>query len=784
MEPGSEEPISGRPKRTAAPSAKLRDSDNAATPELRSHQQAQHAPSLADPTLYLASTPPSDSRSPSPALPIRKRKNASQRVTISIDDSADEQGTRSEVPSRLSKGSKRVRTNATTNDGTTSATRTENVLAASLLSIEVVPSSSLPQDETGMDGLLKDVDFFAPTYSDENGKKMRTCKKCSKASHPVSLVAEITTLRRHLESHHKAEYLQWAEGNGFTSMLPKDAKQRTQKQSGSKQGRLDGHLQPIPIKENVTPYSDELFCEAAIRVPISTLKHPSFKNMINVASRTTTGGVTIPNRKATRKAIIDMFITQMRSLRSRLLSNTASNTDAYFAVTGSWVEEKSSGVWDIHTALLGFTRLNSAHNGVRLGQALYKITAHLAITHKIGHVTCDNASNMDTMMSEFAKHIELTTGKLYDGQQRRVRESKAYNPKEPDADLIAMHGTRRDEVGVVRTICEIFQKIQLQAKVNHPPRERPLQLLLDMPVHWSSTYLMLERADHLKDDVDSFIHEIAAAERDQERRQKLMNLQLTDDEYSLEALHKAWHSRSLKVDYVDFRVGLEAGVNKIAEYYEKSADSDVYIMAMHMQSLLDPVQKAGHIRCHWGKELCDEAIKHAEGLYKARYLELKGDVVERPKQTTKTSSAYGKIGQLLCTLSDDDDDDDADASHATPSTHGDLDPHQPWLEDFHGYLRSKDQLQANMTIIQWWGLNTVSERAFSSTGITIAKHRNHLKPDIVEALQCLKCMIRRDLLFREDPLVLLEVGISEESELISGLDEVDEGDEIAITMLD
>ena len=137
-----------------------------------------------------------------------------------------------------------------------------------------------------------------------------------------------------------------------------------------------------------------------------------------------------------------------------------------------------------------------------------------------------------------------------------------------------------------------------------------------------------------------------------------------------------------------------------------------------------------------------------------------------------------------------------------------------------------------MTIIQWWGLNAVryliwaslalnylsimatsvsSERAFSFAGITIAKHRNCLKPDIVEALQCLKCMIRRDLLFREDPSVLLEVGISkvsmpasesaekatmtsdemgwdtsmvEESELISGLDEVDEGDEIAITMLD
>ena len=42
-----------------------------------------------------------------------------------------------------------------------------------------------------------------------------------------------------------------------------------------------------------------------------------------------------------------------------------------------------------------------------------------------------------------------------------------------------------------------------------------------------------------------------------------------------------------------------------------------------------------------------------------------------------------------------------------------------------------------------------SERAFSSAGITISKCRNRLKGDIVEALQCMKCLIRHDLLFRE-----------------------------------
>jgi hypothetical protein len=42
-----------------------------------------------------------------------------------------------------------------------------------------------------------------------------------------------------------------------------------------------------------------------------------------------------------------------------------------------------------------------------------------------------------------------------------------------------------------------------------------------------------------------------------------------------------------------------------------------------------------------------------------------------------------------------------------------------------------------------------SERAFLQGGITISKHRNRLNGDIVEALQCVKCAIRHDLLFRE-----------------------------------
>ena len=42
-----------------------------------------------------------------------------------------------------------------------------------------------------------------------------------------------------------------------------------------------------------------------------------------------------------------------------------------------------------------------------------------------------------------------------------------------------------------------------------------------------------------------------------------------------------------------------------------------------------------------------------------------------------------------------------------------------------------------------------SERAFSSAALTITKHRNHLKGDVVEALQVIKCLLHHELVFRE-----------------------------------
>jgi hypothetical protein len=60
------------------------------------------------------------------------------------------------------------------------------------------------------------------------------------------------------------------------------------------------------------------------------------------------------------------------------------------------------------------------------------------------------------------------------------------------------------------------------------------------------------------------------------------------------------------------------------------------------------------------------------------------------------------------------------------------------------------------------GSSVSSERAFSAAGITISKRRNRLKADIVEALEFLKCMYVKDLIYREPaPTSVLEDELAE-----------------------
>ncbi|KAF9034600.1 hypothetical protein BJ165DRAFT_1318461, partial [Panaeolus papilionaceus] len=140
------------------------------------------------------------------------------------------------------------------------------------------------------------------------------------------IVAEATTCRRHLQAYHKSTYTKWATANNFISKLPNDVKRRKEEaaaQDRTTQLSLDPHTVSVGPTERVIPYSDSVFRDAAIQwlvetnQPIQALDHPCFKEMISIAARAT-NGMKIPNRKAARACIIELFKEHMHKLREQV----------------------------------------------------------------------------------------------------------------------------------------------------------------------------------------------------------------------------------------------------------------------------------------------------------------------------------------------------------------------------------------------------------------------------------------------------------------------------------
>ncbi|THG97763.1 hypothetical protein EW026_g4310 [Hermanssonia centrifuga] len=291
-----------------------------------------------------------------------------------------------------------------------------------------------------------------------------------------------------------------------------------------------------------------------------------------------------------------------------------------------------------------------------------------------------------------------------------------------------------------------------------------------MKVQWSSTYIMLVRASEDKQYVDDFVYEIAHEEKDKAKCSKLDNLTLAEDEWeradlfiqllvhtnerqqafssetqpclqdaipALEGLHKAWTVRVERPKYVPFADALQAATEKIADYYDKTGDTDAYVISMY----LTPNMKGMYFKKNWDASLQRKAETLMEKVFCERYTKL---------HSTSAPPEPGTTGQRQ------------------------------------RYLGTNEEIYEGTSVIHWWGANVYhypvwaslaqdylsimatsisSKRAFSQGSITISKRRNCLKNDIVEALQCLKCAIRHDLLLQASgPSSVTEETISKEED--------------------
>lgn len=88
---------------------------------------------------------------------------------------------------------------------------------------------------------------------------------------------------------------------------------------------------------------------------------------------------------------------------------------------------------------------------------------------------------------------------------------------------------------------------------------------------------------------------------------------------ALEALHKAWTSRVKKAKFAAFEAPLNSAITMIADYYDKTASSDAFIVSMRQfhfrlfvcstylilmpRAVLHPKMKMRHFVKHWPNEL-------------------------------------------------------------------------------------------------------------------------------------------------------------------------------------
>ncbi|KAG2034600.1 hypothetical protein BDR03DRAFT_984194 [Suillus americanus] len=145
---------------------------------------------------------------------------------------------------------------------------------------------------------------------------------------------------------------------------------------------------------------------------------------------------------------------------------------------------------------------------------------------------------------------------------------------------------------------------------------------------------------------------------------------------------------------------LQAAIDKIVVYYEKTGGSDAYIMAM----LLDLNEKMNHFKKYWDENLQKEACEHAKHIFQEYYVRIHGDA-EHVAPMRKGRGSGTKVTQLLRELSDDDTEDDDDNISAPSAAASSIDPYKPWLQDFNYYAWASAQAQPSPSPMSGLGQN-------------------------------------------------------------------------------
>ncbi|KAF7330238.1 putative AC transposase [Mycena venus] len=96
------------------------------------------------------------------------------------------------------------------------------------------------------------------------------------------------------------------------------------------------------------------------------------------------------------------------------------NLDSHLAITAHYIVKDANGRLVLKTRLVAFRRLEGSHTGENIGKIFVQVVKEIGCLHKIGMVTCDNASNNNTHMTEICAEL-ARIGIPFDAEGNRIR---------------------------------------------------------------------------------------------------------------------------------------------------------------------------------------------------------------------------------------------------------------------------------------------------------------------------------------------------------------------------
>ncbi|EJD50306.1 hypothetical protein AURDEDRAFT_58562 [Auricularia subglabra TFB-10046 SS5] len=378
----------------------------------------------------------------------------------------------------------------------------------------------------------------------------------------------------------------------------------------------------------------------------------------------------------------------------------------------------------------------------------------------------------------------------------------------------------RDEISLVRDV-SVKQRSGAMRKIRFHKLAtekglKPRNLLRDMPVRWSSSSFMLDRAWDLKAIVNKFIFDLKEDEKSQKKKAALTKMLIEDDEWvridldreifhladaaqqmfsaesyptlynampALVSLLAAWKKRRALPKFADIAEALNAAIAKLQKHVSKVRIAALSATPYWVTMVIHPDFKLGKRFHKFWDTLAPDFESKMESIFKERYEKL-----HKPTTRTTSSQVPQQTNRLLDELSDDDE---ATGTLGTSSQSS-----EPWKTEYRAWLDAHHELGKEMTLVRMWGVlatqyptwaslaadylavmgsSVSSERAFSGGGLVVTGQRGSLKGDIVEALQCIKCALRNDLLIHPSP----PSSVLEEQLVVEDSDAEDDADQRA-----